>query len=157
MPRKFIIVGCVNDVYIRPSSTSNPPPSPVKGQVVHCLRVEDTFFNNPSFMAWMKMDTLTNLSSQYKGVTAYQHRVTSDACALGVFNRFSFTVRAKDPTKVTPRFGEASKIIQPGCGTLSAADLKRTVASVTLLLDGAEYFVDPARITTVSGRKYKPQ
>lgn len=97
----------------------------------------------------------STLIQQNPGVHVYKHRITSDAVSMGVFNRFAFTIKAVDPAQISPRFGVASKIIQPACGTVSLSDVISGSPNVTFTLDGALYKIDPESVSLVGGRKYR--
>lgn len=155
MVRKFIRVACFNEVTVVRTARTTEDPTTVKGSVIHTVRAEDTFFNEPSFLNLMQLKRAELLISENSGVTVYQHRLTTDACSMGVVKRFSFTIRLVDGQTPSPRFGVASKITQPAYGQLTKEVLRSNCGTVTFTLDGGQYKIDPNTITEVGGKKYK--
>lgn len=111
MPRKFINMGCLAAVQADVKETPTAKTNVRNAYIIHSLRVEDTFFKIAAFAQAMGMSKAQDLVANNAGVTMYSHRITSDAVALGVFNRWGFTITKTGDGAANPRFGEQSRII----------------------------------------------
>ncbi len=119
MVRQYRCYGCFSSVNVLTGDLPEPTNGMAKGHIIHTIYCEDTFMGIDEFRKLMGLTLEKDLIAGSPNVTLYKHRVTTDACGLGVFRRVSFIIEAVDEIKVSSGFGKASKTIQPTCRSKS--------------------------------------